>query len=255
MTRLLVLTAAFLVLLGTTALAQSSEREPNNTKNLADGVAGYTIYGRISTSKDVDWFVLNGQEGTNPTMTIRHASGIDIDFEVFSGDSSVGTCSGTSPTDSRTFNVPGKCYVKVWGFRGTGSYTITINPSGGAVDNGGNDGGYDGGGYSGSDERESNNTKELADGINDLEINGAIGGSGDVDWFVLNGQEGSNPTFTIYHDSSIDVDFEVYSGDTSVGTCSGTQSGDSRTFQVPGRCFVRVWGFRGTGAYRIVINP
>lgn len=251
MKRLVVLIAVFLVMFGTAALAQSSEREPNNTKSLADGVSGMTIYGRIATSKDIDWFYLNGQEGASPTLTIRHAAGIDIDFEVFSGDQSVGTCSGTSPTDSRTFNVPGKCFIKVWGFRGTGSYTITINPSGGVVD-GGNDGGYTSGG---SDERESNNTKELADGVADLEINGSIGGSGDIDWFYLNGQEGANPTFTIYHDAGNDFDFEVYSGDTSVGTCSGTSSGDSRSFQVPGKCYVRVWGFRGTGEYRIVITP
>lgn len=128
MKKFIILVAILLTLACTAAFAQSSEVEPNNTKSLADPVKGMTIRGKMSSKTDVDWYVLNGQEGVNPTFTINHASGVDFDFEVWSGEEKVATCSGTTSPDSETVNVPGKCYIKVYSFRGSGSYTITITP-------------------------------------------------------------------------------------------------------------------------------
>lgn len=129
MKKLLVLVAVLLALVCTGAYAQSSsEVEPNNSKDLADKVTGMTIRGSLSSTKDVDWFYLTGQEGVKPTFTIRHASGIDFDFAVYSDGELIKTCTGTASTDSETVNVPGKCYIKVYSFRGKGAYTITITP-------------------------------------------------------------------------------------------------------------------------------
>ena len=263
MKRLVTLSVITLLVLvfGTVANAGQgpSEREPNNTKALADPISGYTISGKLDANDTTDWYKLNGQEGTRARFTISHSSSVDFDFQVYSGDTVVGTATGTGSSDSITCNIPGVCYVKVYRFRGSGSYTITIRPeSGGGYDNGndgGNSGDNGGNNAGGSDERESNDTKSLADSISGLSIDGSIGNSSDVDWFVLNGQEGVNPTFTITHDASNDFDFEVYSGDTSVGTALGISSGDSVTCNVPGKCYIKVWSSHGTGWYRITINP
>ena len=95
----------------------------------------------------------------------------------------------------------------------------------------------------------------MADSVGGTTINGVINGSGDVDWFYLNGQEGTNPTFTIYHDDSNDFDFVIYSGDDEAGSAYGVSSGDSTTCNVPGKCYVKVWSSHGSGWYRIEINP
>ncbi|MBN1534260.1 MAG: hypothetical protein JXA20_16425 [Spirochaetes bacterium] len=114
-------------------------------------------------------------------------------------------------------------------------------------------------GLSGSSEMEPNNDVSLADRVAGFEINGVIGFEGDVDWYVLNNQEGYNPTFSVFHDPSIDVDFEVYNtmgGNMSrVGSAQGTQSGDSIRVYTPGQVHLRVWSYRGTGPYRIQIMP
>ncbi len=114
-------------------------------------------------------------------------------------------------------------------------------------------------GIGGSSEVEPNNDVSLADRVSGMQINGVIGYEGDVDWYVLNNQEGYTPTFVIYHDPSIDVDFEVYNTMngymSSVGFATGTQSGDSIRVSTPGQVHVRVWSYRGTGSYQIQIIP
>jgi len=114
-------------------------------------------------------------------------------------------------------------------------------------------------GIGGASEMEPNNDASLADRVTGFEINGIIGIEGDVDWYALNNQEGYNPTFVIYHDPSIDVDFEVYSTSggmmSTIGSAQGTQSGDSIRVHAPGQVHLRVWAYRGTGSYRIQIQP
>lgn len=107
----------------------------------------------------------------------------------------------------------------------------------------------------GSDEREPNDSKEQADLVEDFVIEGNISQSGDVDWFVLKGQEGTEAAFTIEHGDDVDFDFEVYNEEEQVGSATGSNSGDSITCQLPGRCFVKVWSARGSGAYDIRIQP
>lgn len=242
--------ACFLILLFVISITPvfSQEVEPNNDKQQADRVQGRTINGFIGYPGDVDWFVLSGQEGTNPTFTIYHAPNVDFDFEVYSDHQSVARATGTSSGDSTTCYVPGRCFVRVWSCHGTGSYQITFTGGGG--------------GHHHipppppqGDDREPNNQSSDASSVSDMTISGSINYSGDTDWYRLNGQEGSNPTFTIEHMSGIDVDFEVYSNGMSVGSATGSFSGNSITCNVPGSCSIRVWGCGGcTGGYVIRIR-
>jgi len=220
----------------------SDEREPNDIKAQADLVKDLIIAGSISKLGDVDWFVLNGQEGSQPKFVIHHPAAADIDFEVFSNDVSAGKALGSKSGDSIQCKVPGKCHVKVWSAKGTGIYSIRILPH--MPD------------FNGWDEREPNDTKELADKVQDMNIQGFIQNQQDVDWYFLSGQEGVHPTFTITHDPRNDFDFEVFSGDKSVGKATGVNSGDSIKCNVPGKCYVKVWSFRsqGNGWYRINVK-
>lgn len=224
---------------GNSASGNTHEAEPNDTKDLADSVSDMTICGEIAHEGDVDWFALEGQEGYHPSFAITHDEANDFDFEIYSNEESVGMAVGVSSGDSIDCDVPGRCFVKVWGCNGTGAYSIAITPR---EDE------------SASDEVEPNDTKNLADSIDDMTISGDISHGGDVDWFVLQGQEGCNPTFTITHDDANDFDFEVYNEDDSVGSAIGIESGDGIQCEVPGRCFVRVWSSTGTGAYQITIE-
>ena len=222
----------------------SSEREPNNKKNLSDAVKGLTISGSLDSKDTEDWFILNGQEGTKAKFVITHPSNCDFDFEVFSEDQSTGRAIGTRSGDSQTSIIPGTCYVRVWRVRGNGAYTIKIQPlNGGPPPRVGK-----------QIENEPNNSRNMADPCNDMQINGTLDTTKDVDWFYLKGQEGVNPTFTITHGTTIDIDFEVFSDSKSVGRAVGTRTGDSITCKVPGKCYVKVWSARGYGNYFIVIK-
>ncbi len=84
--------------------------------------------GVMTGPDDVDWLTLSGQEGTNPTVCLQHAAGVDFDFAVYNDDNEV--CSNVE-TGTRTCcqaSVPGQCKIKVWSASGSGNYTITIQP-------------------------------------------------------------------------------------------------------------------------------
>lgn len=104
------------------------EVEPNDSPGTADRITGLTIYGNIAYPGDVDWFILQGQEGSNPSFFIYHDPSIDLDFEVYSGSSLVGRATGVNSGDGIACYVPGRCHVKVYSARGAGNYTININP-------------------------------------------------------------------------------------------------------------------------------
>jgi len=114
----------------------------------------------------------------------------------------------------------------------------------------------------GASEIEPNDTPRLADRVDGLVIHGIIDRPGDVDWFILAGQEGYNPTFSIFHDNANDFDFIVIDvprkgeGNVTIaGRAIGTQSGDTITVRVPHAVAIKVYSARGTGSYRISISP
>ncbi|MBN1533238.1 MAG: hypothetical protein JXA20_11290 [Spirochaetes bacterium] len=99
----------------------------NMDKASAQMVRGMTIQGSFPSSMRTEqWFRLAGQEGVNPTFSIQHDSSADFDFAVYSNDSVACTAQGTTSGDTVTCHVPGTCYIKVWNFRGSGSYTIQV---------------------------------------------------------------------------------------------------------------------------------
>jgi hypothetical protein len=224
------------------------EQESNDTIGTADSIDGLTIEGEVGgRNDDSDWFVLEGQEGTNPTITLTYDDQeCDIDLEVYSGDEDnmVGSLTGTDSPDEDTFEIPSTCYIHVYAYDGHGEYTIDIEPGDTQVDEE----------CQGPDEVESNDSMDLADSISGYEIEG-YACEGDDDWFVLEGQEGRRPTITLrYDDRECDIDLEVYSDDELVGTLSSTESPDSDEFRVRGTCYLHVYAYDSEGDYTIEIE-
>lgn len=214
-----------------------SELEINDRREIANPVTGTVIRGRTGGQDAGDWFVLGGQEGTRPTLTISHDASCNIDFEVYSDDTLVGRAAGAQSPETVTCSVPGRCYIRVWSARGEGDYTINLDPRGGT-----------------DDEREPNNDRTAATLVRSMAFRGELNASDTEDWFELNGQEGVFPTFAISHAGGANFDFEVFSGEVSVGRAVGTGQSDTLTARVPGRCFVRVWRVSGQGAYTVTVR-
>ena len=104
------------------------EIEPNDEVDLADWIDGYIIEGYACEGDD-DWYVLDGQEGVNPEITLRYDEDeCDIDLEVYSGDEYVGSLIDTESPDRDDFRVPDVCYILVYAFDGEGEYEIEIEP-------------------------------------------------------------------------------------------------------------------------------
>jgi len=220
------------------------EIESNNTMELADWIDGYVIRGHMDEDDGDDWYVLDGQEGYYPTFTIYFDDDeVEVDFAVYSDGEFVEDALGYGGGESITCEVPGECHVYVWWWDGEGDYRIEIDPGEDSC--------------AGEDEIESNDEQDLADLIeyDDMEINGYMC-EDDEDWFVLEGQEGYNPTFTIYFDDEkCEIDFEIYSGEEFVDGAYGYGSEESLTCEVPGTCYVYVYYWEGEGEYIIEIEP
>ncbi len=238
------------------AVAQEGpdEVEPNDDWELADSIDGLYIEGEIGArGDDDDWFVLEGQEGYNPTFTLWYDDDdCDIDVEIWSDDEIVGSLTSTSSPDSITVDVPGECWLHVYVFDGRGEYEIEIEPGRGRSDRDDRRRDDD---CEGPDEWEPNDDFEDADYIDSLYIEG-YACRDDKDWYVLEGQEGFNPTITIYYDDDeCDIDVTVWSDDDVVGSLSSVSSPDSAEFDVPGECWLEVDGYSGEGWYEIEIEP
>lgn len=231
----------------TSAGTSGQDVEPNDSKEQASRTSSMEIAGVLSSAGDVDWYLLTGQEGVNPTFSLNHEPGRDLDMQVYSGDNLVGSAIGVSSPDVISCRVPGTGYLRVYSSSGYGPYRIVISRQGriATVSNTGT---------SGADDREPNDDRSQATRINARSFSGQIGHQGDVDWYVLGGQEGVRPTFVINHDPGTDIDFEVFSGDSQVCSAVGTTSPDRVSCHVPGTCYVRVYSYRGTGNYTISIE-
>lgn len=225
----------------------ADDKEPNNDKSQATLIRrSMSIRGAIANQGDVDWYRLGGQEGTNPTITLRHSEGKDFDMEVYSGDQQVGSALGTQSTDSINCNIPSTGYLKIYSHRGEGEYTIDIaKGSRMQVSTSAASSGHD---------IEPNDSKEQASRTSSMEIAGVLSSAGDVDWYLLTGQEGVNPTFSLTHEPGRDFDLQVYSGDNQVGIALGVSSPDVVSCRVPGTGYLRVYSSTGYGPYRIVIS-
>jgi len=228
------------------ALAQEGpdEWEPNDDMELADTIDGYVIEGEIGDDDDEDdWYVLEGQEGVDPSFTIYFDEDeLEVDWEIWSGDDVVADSIEYGSPETLEAHVPGTCYIHVWWWSGEGDYTIEIEPAGDDE-------------CEGEDEWEPNDSDDLADFIEGYTIEG-YACEGEEDWFVLDGQEGTNPEITLrYDEDECDIDLEIYSDDEYVGTLNSTDSPDSDDFRIPGECYILVFAYEGEGWYEIEIDP
>jgi hypothetical protein len=224
------------------------EIESNDVRRDADLIEGFEIEG-YACEDDDDWFVLNGQEGYHPYITVYYDDyDCDIDVEVYSDRDLVGTLNSVDSPDGDEFEVMDVCYLHVWAFEGEGDYTIEIEPQEGGSGGHGDE-------CEGPDEWESNDTMDLADSIDTLDFEG-YACEGDSDWFRLEGQQGRRPQITLYYDDSeCDIDLEVYSDDEYVGSLTSTSSPDEDEFRVPDTCYIHVYSYDGEGWYEVEIEP
>jgi hypothetical protein len=124
-------------------------------------------------------------------------------------------------------------------YSGQGSYTITLG---------------DAASCEGLDEQEPNDTIDQADDAwwDSIEGNACVD---DSDWYVLDGQEGNHPTFTLsFDDENLEVDWQIFNNDQSISLNTNYGSPESVTVDVPGTCYIHVWQFSGEGPYSIGIQ-
>ncbi len=214
------------------------EIESNNSKALANRTRSMMLLGHLDENDREDWFVLEGQEGTQPALTLSHGEGMNFDMEVYSDDMLVCSARGAENTETVACNVPSRCYVRIVRISGAGNYTVRVQRNGGTFS-----------------EQEPNNDRSMANLVRNLVIEGSLSADDTEDWFELGGQEGSVPSFTIRHGPNVNFDFEVYSGEGLACRAIGTGSSDTIRCNVPGRCFVRVWRVSGEGNYTLTVNP
>ena len=91
-------------------------------------VAGLSFNGVMASSSDSDTLTLQGQEGLNPNICLQHAPNVDFDIAVMNTSTQVGSNLGLQPRTCVRANTPGRVTVRVWSARGTGPYTVTIQP-------------------------------------------------------------------------------------------------------------------------------
>lgn len=91
-------------------------------------VSGLSFSGVMASSSDSDNLHLQGQEGLNPTICLNHAPNVDFEFEVFNNGTSVARNTGTSAQTCSTVRTPGTVRIRVWSFRGSGPYSVSIRP-------------------------------------------------------------------------------------------------------------------------------
>ena len=242
----------------------TDETEPNNTRAKANEIDGLTISGTVGNHDQADWYILNGQEGSNPTITLTYdTSQCDIDMDIYSDNDLAGSLTDTGSPDSGTFSIPGTCYLEVFAHSGYGNYTIDIKPEGSnqpapQINHHANSN------CEGVDETEPNDTQDTANEIDGLEFEGyackvtdSTGTQiGEDDWFILNGQEGDNPKITLaYNDGLCDIDADIYSDNTLVGSLNSATSPEEDSFQIPGTCYIDVYAYQGEGSYTVTITP
>ena len=269
------------------AQAACVEREPNNSRALASPCGTLAVQGALSTPRDVDWYVLGGQQGTRAYFTIVHAAGVKFDLEVFSGSWSVGRTTGYASGDAVTCDIKDKrrCAIRVTSNRGQGPYTLMIAPLAGApiqlptappsiravqpvrpgivrIDPRAIKlppvrprtltlipaGAI-------SNEREPNGSMVQATPASAMVLRGTVAFR-DSDWFALDHLGGKVWIFTITHPATTDLDFEVFTKTHSLGACTNVGSGASLTVAVPrGRCNVWVHSnSQKTGPYSVTIR-
>jgi len=119
----------------------SSESSNNNSLTNADGsVCDEIIFeGSISNRRDIDWLYFDAQSG-HVSINLNFNSRDDFDWQLFDQSGDLLTAGETSQTpESGSYQLPqdGRYYLKVFRYRGSGWYDLTIDYEAGDG-NGGN---------------------------------------------------------------------------------------------------------------------
>lgn len=128
-------------LLGAACL--TAEQESNNTDTLANGgvCANTPISGSIGSGSDYDWYRLDVNAPGTLSISLAHANNVDFDWFLYAetgGYIAYASTTHNPETGSKTVGSTGTYFVRVKRYRGTGSYTLTINGPIGGGGGGGN---------------------------------------------------------------------------------------------------------------------
>lgn len=109
----------------------AQEREPNDVIARADPVPRWTlaVQGDLSSSTDVDFFCLSGQEGEDPTFVITHDRSVNFDFMVYDETNCAAAATAPNSGDSLSCHLPGRVFLRIWSRSGSGPYRIEIRPA------------------------------------------------------------------------------------------------------------------------------
>ncbi len=224
------------------------EVEPNHELEIADGIDRNLIEG-YACPGDVDWFILDELDWPDSIFTLYYDETLcDIDLTVYNDDEMVGSLDSISSPDSDAFYVQGQCRIMVEAFEGEGEYRIEITTEGVPFR-------LDHSACAGPDEIEPNDCIRDGGVSYGLMIEG-YACEDDVDWFVLDGQEGTSPYITLdYDEDECEISLEVLSDGADAGSLLGDDSPGGAEFDVPGGCMIIVRCLSGEGAYTIEIEP
>ena len=127
-------------LFGHTTLAAclTAELEPNNADTSANtGVcSGTAISGSISSSTDYDWYKLDVTATGTISISLSHATGIDLDWYLYKSTGGYVASRSTSSnpeTGSYAATTTGTYYIRVKNYSGSGAYTLTATLPGSVV--------------------------------------------------------------------------------------------------------------------------
>ncbi len=131
--------AAFATALGLTLLSSSAyaacrtaEAEPNNSDTAAniDVCAGTAISGTISSASDFDWYKLTVTAPGTISISLSHATGIDLDWYLYKatgGYIAYASTSANPEAGSKAVTTTGTYYIRVKNYSGSGNYSLTVS--------------------------------------------------------------------------------------------------------------------------------
>lgn len=226
-----------------TVFAAVNETEPNNTMTTASPLRpGDTVNGKISTSSDLDYYMMQLTASGNINISLGTIpSGCDYDLYLYDNRGSlIRSSTAGSNTDeniSNTLNA-GTYYVCVKSYSGysaSSNYTLSVKSSGSTnppttppVH--------------GGDAYEFNDTLELAsDFYGSLEAN--IHPLGDVDWYRFSVTQTSAKHIRLYNPSAdLTYHFSIYNANGGY-VCSDGGIGDYTVTLSPGTYYVKVFSY------------
>lgn len=219
------------------------EIEPNDFMEEADEIIDMTAYAEIGFDDDFeDWFVVYGLESGLYSFTVDFDDElVEVDWEIICNDKVVASSDEYGAPEVLQANVSGDVYIHAWRWSGDGFYSIEIhnmndNPC------------------QGVDEVEPNDDIESVDYIEKFTISG-YSCDGDHDWFMIENLEGETPTFILtFDDETVEVDWEIMSGDTPITSSVSYGSDDRISGEIDDTCYIHVWNWSGEGTYTIQIK-